>query len=332
MNSSALYVYVRGRQLEGTFPGDNTTGCWNLTGARVMKGWGMIDEDVWPYLNQWPPVEPTGIDELAKQGRIFTYTRARSIEDCKMFLFSNHPISAGFVIDDSWFDAPGGFIPLPTTQNKIIGGHAVVLCGYKEHLRCFVFRNSWGQKWGDRGYGYLPYEYLGSRFVEAWTIGHVNRPKMEITSMGIRQVNCAMQEPLGNVLHCIEIIDEICDEIIGWSFALDRDGHFDIEELFVRPQWRRQGYGRLLAMALVELSITNNQPLRLWISHADANSVNSPQSLAIIRRLGLTLCPAAEPWASAVGLVSSTIIPDVLPFANQRTDFRMMSNQYFIRN
>jgi len=53
-----------------------------------------------------------------------------------------------------------------------VGGHAVMCVGYDDAKQWFIIRNSWGDKWGMKGYFTLPYSYvtaanLGSDF---WTI------------------------------------------------------------------------------------------------------------------------------------------------------------------
>ncbi|MBP9680511.1 MAG: C1 family peptidase [Bacteriovorax sp.] len=40
----------------------------------------------------------------------------------------------------------------------LCGGHAVILTGYDLSKRVFYFKNSWGEEWGDKGYGTVPFE------------------------------------------------------------------------------------------------------------------------------------------------------------------------------
>ena len=53
-----------------------------------------------------------------------------------------------------------GVIPMPTPDDQLLGGHALVCVGYDDSKQYFIFRNSWSSAWGDMGYGYLPYEYM----------------------------------------------------------------------------------------------------------------------------------------------------------------------------
>ncbi len=50
--------------------------------------------------------------------------------------------------------------------------HAVTLIGYRNETgrledTTFIFRNSWGRRWGSGGYGFIRYEYLESNLVSA---------------------------------------------------------------------------------------------------------------------------------------------------------------------
>jgi C1A family cysteine protease len=55
-----------------------------------------------------------------------------------------------------------GRIPMPDQSEQLLGGHAVLIVGYDIHTHLFTFQNSWGTGWGDKGFGYLPFDYLAS--------------------------------------------------------------------------------------------------------------------------------------------------------------------------
>jgi len=102
-------------------------------------------------------------------------------------------------------------------------------------------------------------------------------------------------------LHGFEINDTRNNEPIGWAFIVRRNGFFDIEEFFVRPMFRGQGYGRKLVKA-IQGNRRIKAPLRAWISHADS-ALGAPAQ-AVLRRLGLKAEPCSERWASYVATTS----------------------------
>ena len=53
-----------------------------------------------------------------------------------------------------------GVVPIPGPKERELGGHAVLAIGYDDSQGRFIVRNSWGQKWGDKGYFTMPYDYL----------------------------------------------------------------------------------------------------------------------------------------------------------------------------
>lgn len=46
-------------------------------------------------------------------------------------------------------------------------GHAVAIVGYDD--KGFIIRNSWGTSYGDKGYGFIPYDEI-DKFMEIWTM------------------------------------------------------------------------------------------------------------------------------------------------------------------
>lgn len=111
-------------------------------------------------------------------------------------------------------------------------------------------------------------------------------------------MNWGIHSVIGNGLHAIEIYDYSNDERMGWCFVVSRDEWLEVEELFVRPAYRRQGYGRRLSDMLLELSSQSNLPLRLWISHADVDPNNHILLNWLSSYLGLHLRDSEVRWAS----------------------------------
>ena len=61
---------------------------------------------------------------------------------------------------------------MPLSGEPVLGGHAVCAVGYDMTRRWFLCRNSWGTKWGMRGYFTIPFAYLTDSDLSAdfWTI------------------------------------------------------------------------------------------------------------------------------------------------------------------
>ncbi len=61
------------------------------------------------------------------------------------------------------------------------GGHSIVLTGYDMDKRVFMFKNSWGKKWGNNGFGTIPFDavdkYTSEPLWHAKVIGEVIIPK-----------------------------------------------------------------------------------------------------------------------------------------------------------
>jgi len=68
--------------------------------------------------------------------------------------------------------AKTGQLNLPKPKEKSLGGHAVMAVGYNETTQRFTIRNSWGARWGLKGYFTMPYAYLTDRNLadDFWTI------------------------------------------------------------------------------------------------------------------------------------------------------------------
>lgn len=311
---SPLYGFVRSRQLEGTFPGDASMGVYGSTTFRVKRGWGNILESEWPHANSatWPPIEPPGLDVKAKQYRILRYQRVTNTHECKRALPIHGGVAASFEITEQWFDADNGVIEMPTEGDQIIASHAIQIIGYHDAKRQFTFANSWGTSWGDKGYGYLPDEFFEKWFVEAFIVDGVGEFPPCQPKKGIGGIAWEKRDFSGRLFYAREFYDADADERMGWAFAVQKTDHLGVEDLYVRPQFRRQGYGMRLLQSLRELSTKTGLALRFFIPFADSQ----PSNLSIVEKLlskeGYYFFPSGVRWCSFVastGLKTSLGLP-----------------------
>ena len=94
-------------------------------------------------------------------------------------LADQFPFVFAIAVHKSMFHRPTrhtGIVSMPTRRDALVGGHAVMAVGYDHPKRQLIFRNSWGRGWGDRGYGYLPYQFLMSPTLswDFWTMRRVS--------------------------------------------------------------------------------------------------------------------------------------------------------------
>lgn len=160
---SRLFIYYQERALEGTVASDS--GAQIRDGMKVVAKLGYPPESDWPYdITRFTDDPPAAVVTEATKDRVTRYLRLpRSLQAMKSCLAQGFPFVLGFTVYES-FESPAvartGHAPLPSASERILGGHAVVACGYDDHSSRFLVRNSWGVTWGMSGYFTLPYEYL----------------------------------------------------------------------------------------------------------------------------------------------------------------------------
>ena len=85
------------------------------------------------------------------------------------WLAKNGPILIRVNVDATWdnSDQTGGrMVAYQPATNR--GGHAAALVGYRPD--CFIVRNSWGETWGEKGFGYASFAYARDAFTEAYGV------------------------------------------------------------------------------------------------------------------------------------------------------------------
>lgn len=163
---SPRYLYHLCKQLDGI---PNQEGTYPRVAMRALAEKGVCPEECWPYQPYQTDSPCPEADEKARPFRIRTYARLSEVEEMERSLSINGPFMAGVEVFTAWFEAGRGKIPLPDSSESSLGGHAICIMGYSREGSYFKFKNSWGVDWGDRGYGYLPYEYINRHCLDAWS-------------------------------------------------------------------------------------------------------------------------------------------------------------------
>lgn len=203
---SRLFNYYESRH-HSSLTGDS--GAYLRTAIVTVKKMGFPSEYLWPYVasNLEDKPHQEVYDDAAKKvlsryeridsGITYTYSNSdidvgsgiisstgfstigdvNYIKDIKSALYEGFVVVIGFRINDNFMQITGNFISQYnnrwtgiSTENPSIGGHAVYLVGYDDTYSSFIFANSWGDAWGNLGFGLLPYSSIASSVDEAWVL------------------------------------------------------------------------------------------------------------------------------------------------------------------
>jgi C1A family cysteine protease len=199
--ASRLFLYQVAKRILGE-SGDPGVYLRQMMGSVVLVG--VPPEKFWPYLDTERKDDP----RVDAEPDAFCYAMARDFGAARYFrldtsdaepeevqvrlqvcLTATMPVSIGFTLYGSALSraAESGEISMPAEGEAPVGSHAVLLVGFDDAKRiggeeggeggveettgAFLFKNSWGDGWGEKGYGWLPYRYLSAGLAkDCWTM------------------------------------------------------------------------------------------------------------------------------------------------------------------
>jgi C1A family cysteine protease len=191
IDASRLFLYKATRNLLN-WVGD--TGAYLRTTMGALVLFGVPPEEYWKYIVADFDKEPSAFCyAFAQNYQAITYYRLDPLgtprntllNRIKTYLAAGLPSMFGFTVYSSILQAATtGKIPYPTVGERVLGGHAIDAVGYDDRMRiknanaggvetrgALLIRNSWGTRWGDGGYGWLPYDYvLKGLGVDWWSL------------------------------------------------------------------------------------------------------------------------------------------------------------------
>lgn len=178
---SEKFLYYTTRVNIAKWPANEDSGAYIRDTMKAMVQYGVPLEKTFPYLRNGetecsyadapPPSAYTEASkyQVTKYATITGSTKQQLLANLKTLLQNGYSFIGGVTCYENFFNDRNGLIPVP--QGQVIGGHALLFVGYDDSKQVFKFKNSWSDTWGDRGYGYLPYEYvLTGNLDDLWTI------------------------------------------------------------------------------------------------------------------------------------------------------------------
>ncbi len=172
-NISRLFVYYNARWRDGSQ--DKDGGSVIQLAMEGLQKFGACAETVWPFDTHLVLKKP-GAEAYQDGAPYRVHDMAQvplKLDAWKQALAEGKPIVFGIELFDSFDECSkrGGVVPMPAPDDlarKKHSGHSMCAVGYSESEKVFIVRNSWGAGFGDKGYCYMPYDYvLNPKFNDA---------------------------------------------------------------------------------------------------------------------------------------------------------------------
>ena len=126
----------------------------------------------YPYDDRRCPRPGTGLVARASKFRIadWQFVDTDRLDQVKGELAGGHPVIIGMRPNQQFDDLRGRKVWRAGLPEEDDGHHAITVVGYSERGQYFTVINSWGQKWGERGFGRVAYDTFRKRVRVGYSI------------------------------------------------------------------------------------------------------------------------------------------------------------------
>lgn len=284
-----FYNYIRALQFEKTWPAD--VGSWGRTFFRIGygEGWPLkieettFDASIPGPLPDLPKADPSSFLQTGP------FLSIRSLDDAIRLpkLAIGETLNVGCYQNHSWAtNSDTGDLSIPKKGEPLNrDSHGLLLVGMNKALQQFRFVNSWGEEWGDGGFGTMPFAYFEAYVFEAYTAlvpgedVFLTNVESKFGTIRISTFSKIMGIPFFFATLQIE------GKTAGWAFARDTPSQFEIYELFVWPEFRRKGIATALVDSLVNTFVLRpgqNRSLHVPFSDSRLHSPETAEAVTAI--------------------------------------------------
>ncbi|TGN20187.1 pYEATS domain-containing protein [Leptospira idonii] len=218
---SFIYNQINGGRDQGSSVA-NALQLMNQSGAATLQ--------TMPYTTNYTAKPGNSAFAEAKQFKISKYYSVSSFAEIKQALQLGHPLLVG-IVTDATFNSGKYKIFTKAMRDSARdrlgtqhGRHAMVIAGYDDDRRAFLFLNSWGTSWGENGYAWISYDLFGrigydqygANFLEVALVAIDEKTKVENTKPDKESVTIK-----GNTW--FSGIDDDGNNTWGWKANIEAD-------------------------------------------------------------------------------------------------------------
>ena len=154
-----------------TKEGDCSSGSSISSGLILLETVGVIGLSEFPYEPKDCSRQPTQAQlNQAVMHRIKSWARVdiAQVDALKAEIYQGNPIVIGMWVTPGFYQMKKGIYSDLSDDSS--GGHAMVIVGYDDQRHAFKVINSWGEGWGEKGFGWVSYETMTKRIQNAFVM------------------------------------------------------------------------------------------------------------------------------------------------------------------
>jgi len=190
---SRLFLYYNSRALAKNE--DKDSGSFIHHGMAALMAFGVCEERMWPYLEPMFSTRPTeAAYQNATRYEAVQFARTPRGKSALAALAQGLPVAFGMSVPGNCYRAAGetGVMPMPEElpDPGQPSGHAMLLVGYDLGKEAYIVRNSWGARFGENGYCWIPFKVMDawSEPDHFWAIGAIEQaPGFSLTGPSIAE-------------------------------------------------------------------------------------------------------------------------------------------------
>lgn len=183
---SPLFAYYNNR-LKSGLPVTQDTGATIRASIDAARDFGICRESWWTYANAdgylFVKPENYAYSDALDHQVLEAYSVPNNLDLIRQALASGFGVTYGTTVHYNSFEyAANGDVTMPQINDSVAGAHNIVLDGWDDTKSRFSFGNSWSDKWGNKGFGTIPYDHVVKFGFDFWVVKMVESPSPQPTN------------------------------------------------------------------------------------------------------------------------------------------------------